>query len=238
VNRPARGAATIGAYIGGQTMRKLIISTAIVIAFVVAGSSGAAQRANEITLAASSPIIVFGQTTNLTGKLLLSEPAAAQVQILAVPLNDPERQAQVAFTLAADATGSFGTVVQPVVGTRYAAAYSMPDGTTLTSAPITIGVRPNVRFALLGHAGRIAKFSTFVTFGGSAAGHHVNVQKKVGNHWVTLAKMTLASNVKPTKFKLRVPYGVTPMRAVMTGVQAGKGYLAGISPTVVVKVRA
>src|SRR3954447_18593757 len=164
-------------------MRKLIIPSALAVAFVLVGSSGAAPPAGEITLAATNSTITFGQTTNLSGKLLLAEPAAAQVQILAVPLNDPERQAQVAFTLAADAAGQFGTIVQPTVATRFAAAYTMPDGSVVTSTPITIGVRPKVALTSAGHVGLVFAFKTVVLSGGHPGGRLVNVQRRTPAGW-------------------------------------------------------
>jgi hypothetical protein len=216
-------------------MRKLIISSALAVTFVLVGSSGAAQRANEITLAATNSAITFGQTTNLSGKLLLAEPAASQVQILAVPLNDPERQAQVAFTLAADAAGRFGTIVQPTVGTRYAAAYTMPDGSILTSTPITIGVRPKVALTSAGHVGLIFAFKTLVLSGGHPGGQKVNVQRRTPAGWYILKQVRLVSDTRSTTFKVRLPHGASVIRIAMTGVQAGNGYLGGTSPSVRVR---
>src|SRR4051794_18433133 len=141
-------------------MRKLIVTAAVLGALAIAGGSGAASRAGEVTLAAAKPTIVFGQSNDLTGKLLIPRATAAQVQILGLPLDDPQRQAQVAFTLAADETGAFGTVIQPLVGTRYAAVYTTADNQVLTSNPITVAVRPKVTFTWRGRLGQVFTFAT------------------------------------------------------------------------------
>jgi hypothetical protein len=210
-------------------MRKLIVPTAILGALAIAGVSGAAPRSAEITLAAVKPEIVFGQATNLSGKLLILPSVAPQVQILAVPLNDPQRQAQVAFTLAADEQGSFGTVIQPLVGTRYAAVYTTLDNHVLTSSPITVGVRPKVTLTWRGRVGQVFTFATTVMSEYHNRGHKIALQRRSATGWYTLKQVRLVSDTTPTAYKVHLANGRNTVRAIIDGHNAGRGYLAGIS---------
>ena len=210
-------------------MRKLIVATATVAALATTGVAGAAPRSGEITLVAANPVIVFGQSTDLRGKLLIPTGAAPQVQILAAPLNDPQRQARVAFTLAADDKGEFGTVIQPLIGTHYTAVYTTPDNRVTTSSPITVGVRPKVTLTWRGRAAQVFTFATTVVSGYQNGGKLIDVQRRRTSGWYTLEQVRLVSDTRPTAYKVHLPRGRNTVRTIIDGHNAGRGYLAGIS---------
>ena len=102
-------------------MRKLIVATATVAALATTGVAGAAPRSGEITLVAANPVIVFGQSTDLRGKLLIPSGTAPQVSDPRCAAQRPPATGSGRVTLAADDEGEFGTVIQPLIGTHYTA---------------------------------------------------------------------------------------------------------------------
>ncbi len=175
-----------------------------------------------ITLSAGTSQSVFGRRVTLSGTLA-GAAAGAQVTLLADPLG------QAAFsTLATVLTGSGGSwsyQARPTIQTTYEASASAG-----TSAPVTVGVRPAVTLRVI--AG--ARF--LVTIAGSAswAGRLVKLQRlgPLGG-WQTLARVRLGVRSSVRIPARRLPFGSSTIRVAMSINQAGRGYLAGFSRTLV-----
>ena len=86
--------------------------------------------------------------------------------------------------------------------------------------------------------GRLATVSTRATSAISYRGHVVWVQRRNAfGRWVALRRVVLRSNSLPTLATVRLPHGLSRLRVTMTAVQAGIGYTAGTSRTMLVLVR-
>jgi len=96
------------------------------------------------------------------------------------------------------------------------------------SAQIIVGVRPLVSIRAL--AGN--RFSTKVLAARSFAGKFVKLQRRSGGQWLTLKRVRLGSTSAAT-LKASLPMGNSTLRFAFSVNQAGAGYLAGFSRTLV-----
>jgi len=76
------------------------------------------------------------------------------------------------------------------------------------------------------------RFLAKVTAARSFAGRVVNVQRRRSGIWVTLEHVRLGFGSQAT-FRAPVLRGTSTLRVVITQTQAGAGYLAGISRSIV-----
>jgi len=67
----------------------------------------------------------------------------------------------------------------------------------------------------------------------SYSGHYVWVQRHFGFGWKSVKRVFLGSNSRAV-FGMKVPRGRTLLRMVMPSGQAGAGYVAGLSRTIIV----
>jgi hypothetical protein len=96
------------------------------------------------------------------------------------------------------------------------------------SAQIIVGVRPLVSIHVL--SGN--RFSTKVLAARSFAGKFVQLQRRSAGQWVTLKRVRLGSTSAAT-LKANLPMGNSTLRFAFSVNQAGAGYLAGFSRTLV-----
>jgi hypothetical protein len=96
------------------------------------------------------------------------------------------------------------------------------------STQITVGVRPLVSI----HALSGNRFSTKVLAARSFAGKFVQLQRRSGGQWLTLKRVRLGSTSAAT-LKASLPMGNSTLRFAFSVNQAGAGYLAGFSRTLV-----
>jgi plastocyanin len=96
------------------------------------------------------------------------------------------------------------------------------------SAQITVGVRPLVSI----HALSGNRFSTKVLAARSFAGKVVQLQRRSAGQWVTVKRVRLGS-MSTAIFKASLPMGNSALRFAFSVNQAGAGYLAGFSRTLV-----
>ena len=94
------------------------------------------------------------------------------------------------------------------------------------SAQLTVGVRPLVSI----HALSGNRFSTKVLAARSFAGRFVQLQRRSAGQWVTLKRVRLGSTSAGT-LKASLPMGNSTLRFAISVNQAGAGYLAGFSRT-------
>jgi hypothetical protein len=130
-------------------------------------------------------------------------------------------------SLATVVTGAGGVwyyLARPPILTSYIA-----DWKGLTSGATVVGVRPRVRFRRIGRA----RFYTRVLAARPFRGRTVKLQRRTrAGRWVTVKRIRLKRR-SAASFRVRLRRGRSTIRIVMSVNQAGPGYLAGISRTIV-----
>jgi hypothetical protein len=168
------------------------------------------------SLTASRSELVCCGSVKLSGAVSTAKPGE-QITILGREWDDIA--AFVVGTTTSGPDGSWSFVVKPATETMYQAKTS-----TDTSPGVTIGVHPRIG---LGFAHKT--FTAKVTARDSFAGKVVFFQRQTGDGgWTTLDKVVLDLNSK-AKFQATLPKGLSIVRAYITDVQAGEGYLDGES---------
>jgi plastocyanin len=173
-----------------------------------------------VGLTASRSLVVFGSSALLSGDVSSKEPGES-VTIVARAFGHA-----VFSPLATVTTGNAGNwslTVRPRLQTTYVAHWK-----SSISPQATIQVRPLVSFRAL--VGR--RFITKVAGARSFAGRVVNVQRRLVGRWVTMEHVRLGLGSRAI-FRVPPRRGTTALRVVITKTQAGPGYLAGISRTIV-----
>jgi plastocyanin len=178
-------------------------------------------RPPSVTLGADPSILMFGDQAHLRGTIS-SGRSGESVTLFQQPYGQGSAtQLAVAVTGAA---GAFDVVVRPEILTAYYVRYRNSQ-----SGAISVQIRP--RITLVKRAART--LVTRVTADRSFAGHSVYVQKRTNfGQWVNVRKLKLGPNSGRT-FRM-TPSGPTRYRVFMTVNQAGAGYLASWSKSVVV----
>jgi plastocyanin len=180
-----------------------------------------------LTAGASSTLVVYGGTVTLSGATS-SKHSGETVTILSQPFGAPQFTA--VGSAITDGGGSWSFLVRPKLRTVYQARWT-PAATTATSSPVTVRVRPQVLFRVKAASGRTVTFFTKARGVRSFAGKVVYLQRRNAfGQWVILKKATLTSTSAVT-FRARLPKGRSRVRMFMPKLQAGPGYLAGISRT-------
>jgi plastocyanin len=177
-----------------------------------------------VSIGASLPIIVYGQTVTLSG-VVSTHQAGQSVALYAQPY--PQGSLAQITTVLTGAGGVWSYIVKPTILTSFQARWKGN-----ASQVISVGVQPKIAFS----KGRV-RFATRVTAATSYAGHSVYVQRlsRFGE-WVKVAKIKLGKR-SGRYFTLRLPRGVSRLRVFMTVNQAGPGYLAGYSRVLTVRRR-
>jgi plastocyanin len=172
-----------------------------------------------VTLTSSTPTIVYGNGATLSGSVsnqLASEPVTLTAQAFG-------KSAQSIDATTTQSNGSFSFSVSPTIRTTYQAHWRTAD-----SQPLTVDVAPRVGFGRSGHL-----FVAKVTSDLSYSGHFVWLQRHFGFGWKSVKRVFLGSNSRAV-FTTKIPFGRTLLRLVLPTGQAGAGYVAGLSRTIVV----
>jgi len=179
-----------------------------------------------VTIAAATPIITYGQTTQISGQVS-SGQSGEKVDVYAQPTGQPS--AVLIGTLLTGTSGVWALPVTPGRGTTYQAHWK-----NLISSTEGVGVRPNVLFSVNRHG--LAAVS--VKAARSLAGRKVYIQRFTRfQEWDKIRAVVLGASSGKV-FRLHVTRrGRYVLRAFMTINQAGTGYLEGISRTVVYRRR-
>lgn len=174
-----------------------------------------------VTLAASGLQVVYGGGVTLSGTVS-SGQSGEKVTLLA--RKSGETSFMAIATLDTVAGGAWSSLVKPTIGTSYEARVK-----GATSSTATVGVRPLVSFRFI----TLGRISTRVVAARSFAGHYVQLQRRSSlGQWVTLKRVRLGSTGAAI-FRAALPTGTSSLRIAMSINQAGAGYLAGISRTIV-----
>jgi plastocyanin len=184
-----------------------------------------------VTATASRGVVVYGSTVTLTGTIS-SKRAGETITVFAQPFGASAPAALGAAISAAD--GSWSFLVRPRLQTVYDARWK-PASTTATSPPVTVRVRPQVSLRVVATRGRVVTFLTKARGVRSFAGKVLSFQRKNAfGQWVILRKVTLGAT-SAAQFKVKLPSGRSRVRTFMPARQAGPGYLAGFSRTLLLK---
>jgi plastocyanin len=179
------------------------------------------SAAGSLTLSASSLQLVYGGKVTLSGTIS-SKQAGEKVAVLAEAYGSSSFASIASVTTGAG--GSWTYTAKPTIRIGYQAKWK-----NATSATATVGVRPLVTFHIL-TGGR---FSTKDVAARSFAGRYVQFQRRSSlGQWVTLKRVRLNAS-SAAVFRATPPRGTSSLRIAMSVNQAGSGYLAGTSRTIV-----
>ena len=182
-----------------------------------------------LTATASATLVVYGRTVTLSGATS-SKRVGETVTIFAQPFGTAALAAVGSATT--EGGGSWSFIVRPKLETVYEARWK-PAATTASSSPVKVRVRPQVLFRVKGVNGRTVTFFTKARAVRSLAGKTLYLQRRNAfGQWVILRRATLTATSAVT-FKARLPAGRSRVRMFLPRAQAGAGYVAGISRTLV-----
>jgi hypothetical protein len=174
-----------------------------------------------VTLEARAQTVVFGRGLLLSGSVP-SGKAGETVTVFAQVYGTGSPAAVV--NVVTGGGGVWQYLARPSILTSY-----VVDWNGLMSRTLVVGVRPRVRFRRVGRA----RFATRVLGSHSFRGHRVKLQRRTSaGRWVTVKRIRLNRRSGAT-FRVRLRRGTTRLRIVMSVNQAGPGYLAGFSRTIV-----
>jgi hypothetical protein len=174
-----------------------------------------------VALAAHAQSVVFGRGVMLSG-VLPTGRAGETITLLARVFG---RGSPVSLVnVVTGPGGAWRYLARPTILTSYSASWG-----GLTSREILVGVRPRVRFRRTGRG----RFTARVVAARSFRGRSVRLQRRTrAGRWVTVKRIRLNRRSSAT-FRVRLRRGRTRIRVVMSVNQAGPGYLAGVSRTLV-----
>lgn len=179
-----------------------------------------AVAAQTVSIATSSSSTNYNGSVTLTG-VVSSHAANETVTIRG------QSYGRNAFLKLADvktaAGGGWTYTAHPTIRTVFDSMWGKN-----ASPQITVGVRPLVSI----HALSGNRFSTKVLAAHSFAGKFIQLQRRSGGQWVTLKRVRLGSTSAAT-LKASLPTGNSTLRFAFSVNQAGAGYLAGFSRTLV-----
>jgi plastocyanin len=178
-----------------------------------------------VTIAATAPILIFGQGTTISGQVSNGQ-ANERVTVYGQPYGN--QSSFLIATLLTGPNGVWSVGVKPDLLTTYSARWK---GTV--SANVSVNVRPKIGFSV----NRRGLAAIKVRTARSMAGHRVYIQRFTRFHeWVKFRRVVL--NARSGKLvRLHVRRGRYTLRVYMTVNQAGAGYLDGWSRTVVYRKR-
>jgi hypothetical protein len=206
-------------------MRKTITPFLAAAAALAIAAGGTAAPNKSVTIKASRPVVVYGASVTLSGKV--STPKSGEkVDVLA------EESGAASFaaltTVSTTNGGQWTDDVKPTIQTMYQARWQGQ-----TSATVSVKVRPAIKLTFVSKTGRIGTFSTTATAARSFAGKFVLVERLTSGSPLLVKKVTLDSSSSAT-FHARLHLGRTRLRIVMPTSQTAPGYISGTSNVVTV----
>ena len=173
-----------------------------------------------VTLTIPAQRVVYGRGILLSG-LVPTRRAGETVIIFAQPLDNGSPRSVATVLTAAD--GSWRWLARPRIRTSYAAQWA-----GVLSPASVVGVRPAISLRRTATG-----FSTRVVAARSFAGRGVQLQRRTAaGRWVTVKRVRLNGR-SAALIKVTLPRGRSVLRVAMSVNQAGVGYLAGFSRTIV-----
>jgi hypothetical protein len=174
-----------------------------------------------VTLTAATFRIIYGRSVTLSGAVS-SRRAGEKVTVLAQQFGESSFRSIATVTTLDGGIWSYAT--RPTILTSYQASWK-----DATSSAAAVGVRPRVSFRVITRA----RFSTRVAAARSFAGRFVQLQRRSSfGRWATVKRARL-NGTSAAILRPRLSRGRSTLRVVMSVNQAGPGYLAGISRSIV-----
>jgi hypothetical protein len=176
-----------------------------------------------VTLTLPALRVVYGRGILLSG-LVPTRRAGETVIVFAQPDGGGSPRSVATVLTAAD--GSWRWLAKPRIRTAYSAQWA-----GALSAPSVVGVRPAVSLRRTASG----RFATRVVGARSFAGRGVQLQRRSPTgRWITIKRVRL-NRRSAALIKLTLPRGTSRLRIAMSVNQAGAGYLAGFSRTIVIR---
>ncbi len=175
-----------------------------------------------LTLVAGSSTVVYGSGTTLSGKA--SGLVTLQGETVTVSAQPYGKGTQSLQSTSTASDGSYQLAVSPTIQTTYQAHWRTAD-----SSFETVDVAPRVG---LGRNDRI--FTAKVTSDLNYSGHFVWLQRNTSLFGWTNIKLVYLNSSSRASFMVRLPHGRSTLRLVLPSGQAGAGYIAGLSRSILV----
>jgi plastocyanin len=179
---------------------------------------------DQVTLAASVPVVKFGGTVTLTGTVS-NKKAGETVTIVQLPYGQTTKQ--VVATLQTASGGVFSFNVTPQVNTTYQAQWKTRESSVI------VQVQPMIKLPFVSRTGY---FHFYVTAGQSFAGKTVSLQRfTLARQWVNIRALTLGSKsgrlISVRFVRSLIPRGRWSIRVFMPASESGPAYLDSWSGT-------
>jgi len=179
---------------------------------------------DEVTLAASAPVVKFGGTITLTGTVS-NKKAGETVTIVQLPYGQTTKQ--VVATLQTATGGAFSFTVTPQLSTTYQAQWKTRESSVI------VQVQPMIKLPFVSRTGY---FHFYVRAATSFAGKTVYLQRfTLARQWVNIRALTLGSKsgrlISVRFVRSLIPRGRWSIRIFMPATEMGGGYLDGWSGT-------
>jgi plastocyanin len=190
-----------------------------------------------VSLTAAPPVVTYGVKTTLSGTVS-TQTTGDKVDILAQAAG--ENAYKVIATVSTTTGGAFTYAVAPAKNTSYEARTKLAGVPLLTSAAVTVKVRPKVVLSRLS----LHHFKVSVSAADSFAGKYVVFQRFVAStrKWHTVKSVLLktalqsalplpGTSVSTSTFTVKLKKGYK-VRAILPPAQAGTSYLAATSAVI------
>jgi plastocyanin len=179
---------------------------------------------DQVTLAASVPVVKFGGAVTLTGTVS-NKKAGETVTIVQLPYGQTTKQ--VVATLQTASGGVFSFNVTPQVNTTYQAQWKTRESSVI------VQVQPMIKFPFNSRSGY---FHFYVTAATSFAGKTVTLQRfTLARQWVNIRALTLgpkSGRLISVRFvRSLIPRGRWSIRVFMPATESGPAYLDSWSGT-------
>jgi plastocyanin len=179
---------------------------------------------DQVTLAASVPVVKFGGTVTLTGTVS-NKKAGETVTLVQLPYGQTSKQ--VIATLQTASGGAFSFNVTPQIYTQYQAQWKTSESS------VFIQVQPMIKFPFNSRSGY---FHFYVTGATSFAGKTVSLQRfTLAHQWMNIRTLTLgpkSGRLISVRFvRSMIPRGRWSIRVFMPATESGGGYLDSWSGT-------
>ena len=179
---------------------------------------------DQVSLAASVPVVKFGGTVTLSGAVS-NKKVGETVTIVQLPFGQTTKQ--VVATLQTTTGGAFTFTVTPQVNTTYQAQWKSLESSVI------IQVQPVIKLPFVSKTGF---FHFYVTAASSFAGKTVFLQRyTLARTWVNIRTLTLgpkSGRLISVRFvRSLIPRGRWSIRVFMPATEMGGGYLDSWSGT-------
>jgi len=179
---------------------------------------------DQVTLAASAPVVKFGTQVTLTG-VVNNKRTGETVTIAALPFGQTTKQ--VVATLQTTSGGAFSFNVTPQLNTTYQAQWKGAESS------VGVQVQPAIKLPFVSRSGY---FHFYVTAGQSFAGRFVLLQRfTVARTWINVRRLQLgqqSGRIMGMKFvRSVIPRGRWSIRIYMPASEMPGGYIDSWSGT-------